>query len=72
MPVLILTRSAPLHDAAVPLCAAAGVGAEVSGEPALCLASWSAADLVLVGVDLVEEVVALAPARRPGVHVVGL
>ena len=72
MPVLVLTRSASLHDAVVPLCAAAGVGAEVSGEPALCLASWSAAELVLVGADLLEEVVALAPARRPGVHVVGL
>lgn len=72
MPVLILTRSAAVHDAVVPLCAAAGVGAEVSGEPALCLSSWTSADLVLVGVDLVEEVVALAPTRRAGVHVVGL
>ncbi|KRE95478.1 hypothetical protein ASG76_07475 [Nocardioides sp. Soil774] len=71
MPVLLLTRSAAVHEAVVPLCAAAGVGAEVSGEPALCLSSWSAADLVLVGDDLLEEVVAIAPARRPGVHVVG-
>jgi secretion/DNA translocation related CpaE-like protein len=72
MPVLLLTRSTSVHDAVVPLCAAAGVGAEVSAEPALVLGAWAAADLVLVGCDVVEEVVALAPPRRAGVHVVGL
>jgi secretion/DNA translocation related CpaE-like protein len=72
MPVLLLTRSAPVHDAVAPLCAAAGVDLEASGEPSLCLSTWTAADLVLVGVDLVDEVVALAPPRRHGVHVAGL
>lgn len=72
MPVLLLTRSGPVHDAVVPLCAAAGVEVEVGGDPALCLATWSRADLVLVGVDLAAQVVALAPPRRPDVHVVGL
>jgi secretion/DNA translocation related CpaE-like protein len=72
MAVLLLTRSASVHEAVVPLCAAAGVGAEVSTEPALVLGAWAAADLVLVGCDVVEEVVALAPAHRAGVHVVGL
>ena len=72
MPVLVCTRSTSVHDAVLPLCAAAGVGAEVSGDPALSLSAWSSADMVLVGVDLVDEVVALAPPRRQGVHVVGL
>lgn len=72
MPVLLLTRSTAVHDAVLPLCAAAGVGAEVSGEPSSSLAAWSSADVVLVGVDLVDEAVALAPPRRQGVHVVGL
>ncbi|GAA1943389.1 septum site-determining protein Ssd [Nocardioides hwasunensis] len=71
MSVLLITRSPSVHEAVVPLCAAAGVGTEVSAEPALALASWSGADLVLVGTDLAGEVAALAPARRPGVHLVG-
>ncbi len=72
MAVLLLTRSASVHDSVVPLCAAAGVEADVCATPALALATWSDADLVLVGVDAAEEVAALAPPRRPGVHVVGL
>ena len=71
MPVLLLTRSGPVHDAVVPLCAAAGVEVEVGGDP-LSLATWIRADLVLVGIDLADQVVALAPPRRPDVHVVGL
>ncbi len=72
MAVLLLTRSTSLHDTVVPLCAAAGVAAEVSASPELALGSWSDADLVLVGVDLADEVVRLAPPRRPGIHLVGL
>ncbi len=71
MPVLLVTSSTALHDAVVPLCAAAGVEARVCADPALALASWSEADLVLVGVDAAACVVALAPPRRPGVHLVG-
>ena len=71
MPVLLVTSSTSLHDTVVPLCAAAGVGAQVCAEPALALATWGEADLVLVGADVAELVVGLAPARRPGVHVVG-
>lgn len=67
-----MTRSTSLHDAVVPLCAAAGVGAQVCGDPALSLATWGEADLVLVGADVADLVVGLAPVRRPGVHVVGL
>ncbi len=72
MPVLLVTRSSALHDAVVALCAAAGVGAQACAEPGLVLAAWPDADLVLVGEDLADEVAALAPARRPDVHVVGL
>ncbi|PKH40684.1 helicase/secretion neighborhood CpaE-like protein [Nocardioides alpinus] len=72
MPVLLLTSATSLHDAVVPLCAAAGVEVQVCAEPDLALAAWGEVDLVLVGVDLAERVVALAPPRRPGVHVVGV
>lgn len=70
MTVLLVTASAPVHDAVVPLCAAAGVGAQVCRDPALALATWAEADLVLVGADLAAEVAALAPARRQSVLVV--
>ena len=72
MPVLLVTRSPSVHDAVVPLCAAAGVEVEVCADPGLSLASWGEADLVLVGDDLAEPVAGLAPVRRAGVHVVGL
>ncbi|HEY0642977.1 MAG TPA: septum site determining protein, partial [Nocardioides sp.] len=72
MPVLLVTRSGPVHDAVVALCAAAGVGVEVCADPGLSLASWAEADLVLVGDDVAGPVAGLAPARRAGVHLVGL
>ncbi|WP_297616443.1 septum site-determining protein Ssd [Nocardioides sp.] len=72
MPVLLVTSSSSLHDSVVPLCAAAGVEARVCADPALALASWHEADLVLVGAAAASAVAALAPARRPGVHVVGI
>ena len=72
MPVLLITRSPSVHDSVVPLCAAAGVGAEVCAEPSLSLAAWREADLVLVGDDLAGALVGLAPPRRTGVHVVGV
>ena len=72
MPVLLLTSSTALHDAVVALCAAAGVEAQVCADAGPALASWSGADLVLVGADAASSVASLAPPRRPGVHVVGL
>lgn len=72
MAVLLLTGSPSVHEVVVPLCAAAGVGAEVSSSPALALAAWAEAELVLVGTDLASAVAELAPPRRAGVHVVGL
>ena len=64
MPVLLITRSPSVHDSVVPLCAAAGVGAEVCAEPSLSLAAWREADLVLVGDDLAGALVGLAPVER--------
>ena len=72
MPVLLITRSPSVHDSVVPLCAAAGVGAEVCAEPSLSLAAWREADLVLVGDDLAGALADLAPPRRADVHVVGV
>ena len=67
-----MTSSSALHDAVVALCAAAGVEAEVCADPGLALAAWGGADLVLVGADAAASLGAVAPPRRPGVHVVGL
>ena len=72
MPVLLITRSPSVHEQVVPLCAAAGVGADVCADPVLSLASWRDADLVLVGADLAADLAALSPARRAGVHLVGV
>lgn len=71
MPVLLVTASTSLHDAVVALCAAAGVQAQACADPGPALAGWAGADLVLVGADVAAAVVALAPPRRSGVHVVG-
>lgn len=72
MPVLLITRSPSVHESVVPLCAAAGVGAEACADPALSLASWRDADLVLVGADVAAVLAGLSPPRRPGVHVVAV
>lgn len=70
MPVLLVTRSPSVHDAVVPLCAAAGIGAEVSADPSLCLTSWRDADMVLVGADVAGALADISPPPRAGVHVV--
>jgi secretion/DNA translocation related CpaE-like protein len=71
MRVVLITHETHLADEVVRLAAAAGVQPDVLplGE---ALAGWSAARVVLVGVDLLEQVHALAPPRRDDVHVVGL
>ncbi len=71
MTVLLVTSSTSLHDTVIALCAAAGVEAQVCADGALALAAWGGADLVLVGADAAGQVVALAPPRRRGVHLVG-
>lgn len=68
---LILTRDPTLHEELQRLAAAAGVVPEVTEEPTAALCNWASATVVLVGVDLAEEVAALEPPRRVGVHLVG-
>ncbi len=67
---LVVTRDAALAGHLHRLAAAVGATLRVSDEPATALRAWSGAALVLVGLDLLEEVATLAPARRAGVHVV--
>ena len=67
---LLATRDPALLDELHRLAAAADVAADVQGDPVGALRAWTTAPMVLVGVDVVEELAALAPPRRPGVHVV--
>ena len=71
---LLVTGDETLLDELLRLAAAAGVHAR--RWPATAAAALRAlgarAPLVLVGADLAAEVARLRPARRPGVHVVGL
>ncbi len=71
MAVLLLTASPSVHDAVVPLCAAAGIEVQVCHDPALALAAWGTTEVVLVGDDLAPGLAELGPGRREGVHVVG-
>lgn len=71
MTVLLLTASVEISDMVGRLAAAAGVRPVVSADPAATLPAWHAAVVVVVGADLVAEVAAVSPPRRPGVHVVG-
>lgn len=68
---MVLTRDRGLGEQLQRLAAAAGAAPAVHVEPGAALRSWSAAPLALVGVDVADELAALAPARRPGVHLVG-
>ncbi|PVG82415.1 septum site determining protein [Nocardioides gansuensis] len=71
MTPLLLTRDQALLDELGRLAAAAGVRPSVLDEPTAVLPVWSAAPLVLLGADVVDEVALAAPPRRAGVHVVG-
>lgn len=68
---LLVTGDEILCAELMRLAAAAGVTPVVVRDAAAALAPWSRAPLVVVGADLVGSVAALAPPRRPGVHVVG-
>ncbi|RNL62186.1 septum site determining protein [Nocardioides marmoriginsengisoli] len=71
-PPLLLTADAALRAELTRLAAAAGVTPDCTGSVVEALRLWSAASVVLVGADLVEEVADAAPVRRSLVHVVGL
>lgn len=72
MTCILLTRSPDLRAEVCRLAAAAGIDPLVLSEPLPALSEWNAADAVLIGSDLAHEVVAVAPSRRSGVHVVGV
>ena len=67
---LLVTRDPSLLDVLQRMAAAAGVVPDVAADVGEALRRWSGAALVLVGADAAEEVAAVSPARRPGVHVV--
>lgn len=69
-PPLIVTRDETLLDELLRLAAAAGVTPEVAPDAGAALRGWSAAPLVLLGADLVDDMARVLPPRRPGVHVV--
>jgi len=67
---LVATRDPALADELARLAAAAGAALVVESSAESVLRRWTTAPLVLMGADLVAELVELAPPRRPGVHVV--
>jgi secretion/DNA translocation related CpaE-like protein len=67
---LAATRDPALADELAGLAAAAGAPLEVATSADAVLRCWGSAPVVLVGSDLVPELVELGPPRRPGVHVV--
>jgi len=69
-PPLIVTRDRSLLDEILRLAAAAGITPEVAPDAGSALRQWPRAPLVLVGADVAEELARIAPARRPGVHLV--
>ncbi len=70
MQPLVLSRDPSILDDLARLAAGAGVRPDVRGDPVAALASWSSAPLVLVGDDLLSELVAVSPPRRSGVVIV--
>lgn len=67
---LLVTRDDTLHESIARLAAASGANPQVVGDAGAALRAWGSADLVLVGVDLLDEVEFLGPPRRERVHVV--
>ena len=68
---LFVTDDPTLLDELQRLAAAAGVTPVLARDEADALRAWTAAPLVLVGVDMARALARLAPPRRAGVHVVG-
>ncbi|WP_110207430.1 septum site-determining protein Ssd [Nocardioides daejeonensis] len=65
---LVITGDPELGDELVRLCAAAGVAPVVASDATRALTGWGGASVVLVGLDLVEELAAVAPPRRRAAH----
>lgn len=71
-PPLLVTADRTLLDDLLRLAAAAGITPDVVHDVPTALRAWATAPLVLVGADLAEPLAALAPERRPAVHLVTL
>ncbi len=67
---LFVTADASLRDDLERLAAAAGVTPVFATDESSALHGWSAAPVVLVGVELLTAVTRLSPPRRAGVQVV--
>lgn len=66
---LFATADAHLREELLRLAAAAGVVPDLAADAAAALRGWARAPVVVVGADLVPELVRLRPARRDGVYV---
>jgi secretion/DNA translocation related CpaE-like protein len=67
---LVLTRDPALLDDLARVAAGAGVQPEVRGDAVSALASWASAPLIVIGDDLLVDLVSVSPPRRAGVVVV--
>lgn len=70
MTLLLLTRDPELLAAVGRIAAGAGVQLTIRDDTGQALSLWSAATVVLVGDDLLDDVVAVGPPRREDVHAV--
>ncbi|RNL81495.1 septum site-determining protein Ssd [Nocardioides marmorisolisilvae] len=71
-PPLLVTDDDALISEVLRLAAAAGVVPEVVADEGAALQLWPTAPLVLVGADRADRMARAQPARRPGVHVLGV
>ncbi|MGI8457121.1 MAG: septum site-determining protein Ssd [Propionibacteriaceae bacterium] len=67
----MVTADAELLDHALAVTASAGVEAAVIDDPLAARASWSAATIIIVGIDLAPRLLGLGLPRRPETYVVG-
>ena len=67
---LLVTRDETLHQELLRLAAAAGVLPDLARDGPTALGGWTAAPVVLLGADLLDELAEIGPPRRRGVHVV--
>ncbi|MCX6400629.1 MAG: septum site determining protein [Propionibacteriales bacterium] len=70
VPPLVVTADEALLAELLALAAAADVTPTIARDPLEALVTWSRAPVVLVGPDLADVLVAIAPEKRPRVHVV--
>lgn len=72
VPPLVVTADEALLAELLPLAAAADVTPTVARDPLAALVTWRRAPVVLVGPDLADQLVAIAPETRSRIFVVTL